>query len=94
MDVLTALAGQLKELEVAFRRYTASVMIPPSQALVPVGGIVAIPSSMTIPTNWLACNGSTFSSTTYPVLYAHNGNSTTLPNPTAPTGCKYIIRAL
>lgn len=34
----------------------------------------------TIPTGWLECNGQTFSQSSYPLLYAYLGNSTTVPD--------------
>ena len=34
----------------------------------------------TVPDNWLKCNNGTFSSSTYPELYAVLGNSTQLPD--------------
>lgn len=45
---------------------------------VPIGAIQMFPVTITYP-NWLLCNGGTFSSATYPALYALLG-STTLPN--------------
>ena len=63
----------------------------PAGTLVPVGGIVAWKSGVSIPDGWIACTG-TYSSATWPRLYAVLG-TTTLPAPTAPTGCVWIIRA-
>jgi Phage Tail Collar Domain len=45
----------------------------------PIGTCVNSPYVITVP-NWLLLNGGTFSATTYPVLYALNGMSTTLPD--------------
>jgi microcystin-dependent protein len=45
---------------------------------VPVGAIFMFPVAMSL-AHWLLCNGATFSSSTYPALYALLG-STTLPN--------------
>jgi len=49
--------------------------------LMPIGGIIMWPyiSGLAVPTDYLLCDGSTFSSTTYPDLYTILG-STTLPN--------------
>ena len=44
----------------------------------PIGAIV-IRGGTTAPDGWLICNGASFSSSTYPDLYAHLG-STTLPD--------------
>lgn len=54
-------------------------------------GIVMMWLNSTPPTNWLICNGSTFSSTDYPDLYAVLG-STTLPNfnGRVPVGAGYV----
>jgi microcystin-dependent protein len=43
-------------------------------------GVIMPYAGATAPTGWLLCDGSTFSSTTYPQLYTLLGNSTTLPN--------------
>ena len=43
-------------------------------------GMIMPYAGTTAPTGWLLCDGSTFSSTTYPQLYALLGNSTTLPS--------------
>lgn len=43
-------------------------------------GMIMPYAGTTTPTGWLLCDGSTFSSTTYPQLYALLGNSNTLPN--------------
>lgn len=63
----------------------------------PVGSIILfvqnVNSGLLLPTGWLQCNGSTFSSTTYPDLFLAR-SSTTLPNLTAPSGAYYIIKAL
>lgn len=45
----------------------------------PVGEITMYLGA-TAPDGWLVCDGGTFSSATYPKLYAHLGNSTTLPD--------------
>lgn len=45
---------------------------------VPVGGLIPFYGTVA-PAGWLICDGSTFSSTTYPALAAHLGG-TTLPN--------------
>jgi hypothetical protein len=42
---------------------------PASPVLVPIGGIVMWPNP-TPPTNWLLCNGGSYSTTTYPALAA------------------------
>lgn len=63
----------------------------PAGTLVPVGGIIAWPSGPAVPPGWIACTG-TYSAATWPRLYAVLG-TTTLPSPTAPTGCVWIIRA-
>ena len=55
-----------------------SVLSSPSASLVPVGCVLPYAGSAA-PTGWLICDGSTFSSTTYPALYAVLG-STTLPD--------------
>jgi microcystin-dependent protein len=47
--------------------------------LVPVGTINAYPGD-TAPAGWLLCNGSAFSSATYPTLYALLGNVATTPD--------------
>lgn len=49
------------------------------EALVPTGSIIAYAGN-TAPSGWLLCDGTAFSSTTYPALYAVLGNSTTLPD--------------
>ena len=63
----------------------------------PVGTIILfiqnVNSGLILPTGWLQCNGSTFSSTTYPDLFLAR-SSTTLPNLTAPNGAYYIVKAL
>lgn len=43
-------------------------------------GMIMPYAGTTAPSGWLICDGSTFSSTTYPQLYTLLGNSTTLPN--------------
>ena len=48
-------------------------------ALVPVGSIVAT-ARTTAPTGWLLCNGTAFSSATYPSLYAILNNVATTPD--------------
>ena len=60
-------------------------------AAVPVGSIMMFPVTVTY-TNWLLCNGGTFSSTTYPALYSLLG-STTLPDlrDTLPMGAHTIV---
>jgi microcystin-dependent protein len=47
--------------------------------LVPVGSINAYPAAAA-PTGWLLCDGSAFSSATYPSLYALLGNVATTPD--------------
>lgn len=47
---------------------------------VPLGSIIAFPREITNPTGFLKCDGSTFSSSTYPDLYRAMGNSEVLPN--------------
>ena len=73
---------------------------------VPIGTIIPrVSSSTTVPTGWLVCDGSTFSSTDYPDLYTLLG-STTLPdlsgtallpysegNPLTQITVTYLIRA-
>jgi microcystin-dependent protein len=43
-------------------------------------GMIMPYAGTNIPDGWLLCDGSTFSSTTYPRLYSLLGSSTTLPN--------------
>lgn len=50
----------------------------PVAGATPVGGVIAFYGT-TAPTNWLICDGSTFSSSTYPALSVVLGG-TTLPN--------------
>lgn len=62
--------------------------------LIPVGAIILWPTSKTIPFNYLQCNGSTFSQSTYSELYASLGNSTILPNIASPSNKHiYVIRS-
>lgn len=56
-----------------------SVLSSGSAGLVPVGTVIFWFGSGTPPYPWLKLDGSTYSSTTYPLLYAHLG-STTLPD--------------
>ena len=55
-----------------------SVLSSPSAGMVPVGAVIMWAGS-SLPTGWLKLDGSTYSSTTYPLLYAILG-STTLPD--------------
>lgn len=55
-----------------------SVLSNPAAGLVPVGCVIMWAGS-SVPTGWLRLDGSTYSSTTYPLLYAVLG-STTLPD--------------
>ncbi len=55
-----------------------SVLSNPSAGLVPIGTVILWFGS-SVPTGWLKLDGSTYSSATYPLLYAHLG-STTLPD--------------
>ena len=50
-----------------------------ADALNPTGTIVAY-AGASAPNGWLVCDGSAFSSTTYPALYALLGNVATTPN--------------
>ncbi|WP_101774976.1 phage tail protein [Pasteurella oralis] len=47
---------------------------------VPLGSIIAFPKEITHPPGYLKCDGSTFSSQTYPDLYRTLGNKNKLPN--------------
>ncbi|WP_340540426.1 tail fiber protein [Nocardioides sp. GXZ039] len=78
--------GFVAEGSVASPQFTPS---PPTgndgktigQLLRPVGEVTMFMGAKAdIPAGWLALDGSTFSATQYPKLYALNGNSTTLPN--------------
>lgn len=55
-----------------------SVLSGGSAGLVPVGTVIMWLGS-SVPAGWLKLDGSTYSSSTYPLLYAHLG-STTLPD--------------
>ena len=50
-----------------------------ANALVPTGSIIAYAGNAA-PSGWLVCDGTAFSSTTYPALYALLGNVAVLPN--------------
>ena len=50
-----------------------------AEALVPTGSIIAYAGNAA-PSGWLLCDGTAFSSTTYPALYALLGNVATTPN--------------
>jgi microcystin-dependent protein len=49
-------------------------------SVLPQVGFVMLYAGTTAPSGWFICNGGTFSSTTYPLLYAALGNTTTLPD--------------
>jgi hypothetical protein len=89
MDANTGMIRQLQAHEKRLDRL-GGVIVPPLAATVPIGGIICIPSGMGVPAGWVACTGGAVNGTTYPTLHAI---CATLPNPTAPTGCAYIIRA-
>jgi microcystin-dependent protein len=67
--------GSSQSARVVIGRLAASTG---SGGVVPIGAILMFPVSYTS-SNWLLCNGGSFSSTTYPALYAALGR-TTLPN--------------
>jgi hypothetical protein len=50
------------------------------KSILPQIGFVMMYAGTTAPSGWLICDGSTFSSATYPLLYAALGNTTTLPD--------------
>ncbi len=51
-----------------------------ANALVPTGSIIPYAGTTAPNAGWLVCDGSPFSSTTYPALYALLGNVATTPN--------------
>ena len=58
----------------------------------PIGCIIGLSSSVTVPNGWLLCDGSTVDSSLYPSLYTI---ITTTPDlSTHVSGLKYIIKAL
>jgi hypothetical protein len=89
MDSNTGMIRLLQAHEKRLDRLGAAI-IPPLAATVPIGGIICVPSGMSIPNRWLACNGAAVNGTLYPTLHSI---CATLPNPTAPTGCAWVIRA-
>jgi hypothetical protein len=58
----------------------SSGLVSQGVGVLPQVGFVMLYAGTTAPSGWLICNGGTFSSTTYPLLYAALGNTTTLPN--------------
>lgn len=74
-----AAAGAFVRVAVAGNTCTLdSVISNPAAGTVPVGSVVMW-AAAAAPTGWLICDGSTYSSATYPMLYAVLG-STTLPD--------------
>jgi microcystin-dependent protein len=52
-----------------------------ANALVPTGSVIAFAgNTSSVPAGWLLCDGSAFSSTTYPNLYSLLGNTAFTPN--------------
>ena len=89
MNVVDGILRQLSEHDARIKRL-ASFVLPPLSATIPIGGILSVPSAMTIPAGWLACAGGSVDAGLYPVLHSI---CATLPNPTAETGCKWLVRA-
>lgn len=72
--------GQIPTAGIADSAITLAKLATALQAyLVPVGSINAYPAA-SAPTGWLLCDGSAFSSATYPVLYGLLGNVATTPD--------------
>lgn len=74
-----ASAGAFVRVAVQENTHTLDAVISsPSAGMVPIGSLVMW-AAAAAPTGWLICDGSTYSSATYPQLYAVLG-STTLPD--------------
>ena len=72
--------GQIPTAGIADSAITLAKLATALQAyLVPVGSINAYPAA-SAPAGWLLCDGSAFSSATYPVLYGLLGNVATTPD--------------